>query len=91
LRKTPFLPHNKQCAIADCLLFLCSKVYTFTKTVKINLIYEKHIHHLMEYVSVWYGILEIVEILVFILLRYLSKSRGKKRGYDISDSPPDYA
>ena len=36
----------------------------------INLIYKKHIHHLMVYMSVWYEILQSVEILGVIILMY---------------------
>jgi len=43
----------------------------------INLIYKKHIHHLMVYMSVWYETLQLVGILWIIILRRLLKSRRK--------------
>jgi len=57
-------------------LYLEDSSYTYIP-VKTNSIYEKHIHHLMVYMSVWYEILKLVGILRIIILRCLLKSRGK--------------
>jgi len=45
-------------------------------TVKINSLMKSIIHQLMVYMSMWYGILQLVGILRIIILRCLLKSRG---------------